>query len=73
MDDRAVTPSDVDEEVVIIECLKLDLHVGRLHDLVDLAILLPTDKFAMLVGQLDLEADLMMKGLRVQSDVMDIE
>lgn len=73
LDDRPITPSDVDEEVVIIECLELDLHVGRLHNLVDLTILLPTDEFAMLVGQLDLEADLMMKGLRLQSDDMVIE
>ena len=58
-----VVACNVDEEVVVIEGLELDLDVGGLHDLVDFAVLLSTDKLAVLVGELDLEADLVVEGL----------
>ena len=49
---------------MLVEGLELDLHIGCLHDLVDLAVLLPADEFAVLVRKFDLEADLMMESLR---------
>ena len=49
---------------MLVERLELYLDVGRLHDLVDLAILLATDELAVLVSELDLEAYLVMIGLR---------
>ena len=64
MQNRRVTSSDIDEEVVLVERLELDLDVGRLHNLVDLAILLAADELAVLVSELDLEAYLVMIGLR---------
>lgn len=67
MKDRGIRASDVDEEVVVVEGLKLDLHVRRLHDLVDLAVFLATDKVSMLVGEFDLELDLMAERLHTVS------
>ena len=64
MQNGVVRSSDVDQEVVVVEGLKLDLDVGRLHDLVDLAILLAADELAVLVSELNLEAYLVMIGLR---------
>ena len=61
---RCIVTSDVNEEVMLIESLELDLDVGRLHNLVDLAILLAADELAVLVSELDLEAYLVMIGLR---------
>ena len=49
---------------MLVERLEFDLDVGRLHNLVDLAILLATDELAVLVSELDLEAYLVMIGLR---------
>ena len=49
---------------MFIERLELDLYVRSLHDLVDLAILLAADELAVLVSELDLEAYLVMIGLR---------
>ena len=46
----AIVAGDIDAEVVIVECLELDLDIGCLHYLVDLAVLLPADEFAMLVS-----------------------
>jgi hypothetical protein len=63
LENRRIIASNVDEEVVVIKRLELDLDVGRLHNFVDLAILFATNKLAMLVGKLDLEANLVMKGL----------
>jgi len=63
LENRRIIASNVDEEVVVIKRLELDLDVGRLHYFVDLAILFATNKLAMLVGKLDLEANLVMKGL----------
>ena len=60
----AIVASEIDEEIVVIERLKLNLHVRCLHDLVDLAIFLAADKFTVLIGQLDLETDLVVERLR---------
>ena len=49
---------------MVVERLELDLHIGCLHDLVDLAILLPADEFAVLIRELNLEANLVVEGLR---------
>ena len=49
---------------MLVERLELDLDVGRLHNLVDLAILLAADELAVLVSELDLEAYLVLKRLR---------
>ena len=59
LQDRCVIAGDVDQEVVVVEGLKLDLDVSRLHDLVDLAVLLATYELAVLVCKFNLEADLM--------------
>lgn len=58
-----IAARDVDEEVVVVERLELDLDVGRLHDLVELAVLLARDELAVLVGELDLGADLVVESL----------
>lgn len=51
---------------MLVKRLELDFRVRRLHDLVDLAVLLPADELAVLVGQLKLEADFMVEGLQPQ-------
>lgn len=48
---------------MFIECFKLDLDIGGLHDLVNFAVFLPADELTMLVGELNLEANLMMERL----------
>lgn len=48
---------------MVIESLEFYLHVRRLHDLVDLAILLTANELAMFIGQLDLETYLVMERL----------
>ena len=63
MENGCIGASDVDEEVVLVERLELDFHIRGLHDLIDLAVLLAADKLAMLVGQLNLEANLVMECL----------
>ena len=63
LQDRCVIAGDVDQEVVFVESLKLNLHVSSLHDLVDLAVLLATNELAVLVGKLDLEANLVVEAL----------
>ena len=64
LQDRPITASDVNEEVVFVERLELDLDVSGLHNLVDLAVLLPADEFAVLIRELNLEANLVVEGLR---------
>ncbi|KAI3479935.1 hypothetical protein L1887_57922 [Cichorium endivia] len=66
---RAVIARHVDEEVVVVKGLKLDANAALLHDLVDLAVLLARDEFAMLVGQRDLEANFKVEAL----DEVEIE
>ena len=63
LQDRCVIAGDVDQEVVFVESLKLNLHVSGLHDLVNLAVLLATNELAVLIGELDLEANLMVETL----------
>ena len=63
LQDRCVIAGDVDQEVVFVESLKLNLHVSSLHDLVDLAVLLATNELAVLIGKLDLEANLVVEAL----------
>ena len=60
----SIIARNVHQEVVVIEGLELDFHPGHLHDFVDLAILFPRNEIAMLIGQLDLKTDLVMKVLR---------
>ena len=48
---------------MLVERLELDLDVSSLHDLVDLAVLLATNELAVLVGKLDLEANLVVEAL----------
>ena len=48
---------------MVVKRLELDLHVGRLHNLVDFAVLFATDELAVLVSKLDLEAYLVVEGL----------
>ena len=48
---------------MLVECLELDLDICRLHDLVNLAVLLATNELAVLIGELDLEANLMVETL----------
>lgn len=49
---------------MIIERLEFDLDVRRLHDFVDLAVLLPADELSVFVGKLNLEPNFMMESLR---------
>ena len=51
---------------MFVECFKLDLDVGSLHDLVNLAVLLAADELAMLVSELDLETYLVMEALQTE-------
>ena len=64
MENRGIVTSDVDEEIIIIEGLELDLDVGGLHDLVDLAVLFAANKLAVFVGKLNLEANFVVESLR---------
>ena len=63
MQNGGVVAGDVYEEVVLIERLEFDLDVSGLHDLVNLAVLLATNELAVLIGELDLEANLMVETL----------
>ena len=64
LENGAVTARDLDVEIVIIQCLEFYLDVAGLHDFVDLSVLLSTNKFAVLVCELDLEADLVLIDLQ---------
>lgn len=64
LQNRHIRSSNVDQEVVVVECFELDLHIGRLHYLVDFAILLAADEFPVFVGKLDLEANFVVEGLQ---------
>ena len=48
---------------MLVERLELDLDIRRLHNLVDLAVLLATDEFTVLIRELNLETDLVMESL----------
>jgi hypothetical protein len=60
-----IAAGNVDEEVIVVERLELDLDVGRLHDLVEFAVLLARDELAVFVRELDLEPDLVVERLRL--------
>lgn len=49
LQDGRIRPGNVDEEVVVVERLKLDLDIRRLHDLVDLSVLLAADKVSVFI------------------------
>jgi len=63
LENGAVASGNLNVEIVIIQRLELDLDVAGLHDLIDLSVLLSTDKLAMLVRKFDLEADLVLVDL----------
>ena len=63
LENGTVASGNLNVEVVIIQRLEFDLDVAGLHDLVDLSVLLSTDKLAMLVREFDLEADLVLVDL----------
>lgn len=48
---------------MVVERFKLDLHICRLHDLVDFAVLLSADELAVFVGELNLKSDFVMESL----------
>jgi hypothetical protein len=54
---------DIDVEIVLIEPVEDDLDIALSHNLVDLAVLLATDKFLVLIGELNLDTNLVL-GLR---------
>lgn len=56
--DGTVTARNLNVEIVIVQRLEFDLDVAGLHDFVDLSVLLSTDKLAVLIRELNLEADL---------------
>lgn len=56
--------TEVDQKVVVVERFKLDFDIGGLHNFGKLAILLSCDKVTVLIGQLNLESNLVMEGLR---------
>lgn len=51
---------------MLVEGLEFDLDRGVGHDLVQLAVLLPADELAVLVGELELEPDFRLEGLRAE-------
>ena len=63
LENGTVASGNLNVEVVIIQRLEFDLDVAGLHDLVDLSVLLSTDKLAMLGREFDLEADLVLVDL----------
>jgi hypothetical protein len=65
LQDRAVRAGDIYQEVMVVEGLELDFHVGSLHNLVDFAILLPADELPMFVGKFNLEPYLMVERLTI--------
>jgi hypothetical protein len=54
---------------MIVECLEFDLDISALHDLVDLPVFLSADKLSMFVGELYLEANLVVESLYVTVSV----
>ena len=52
---------------MVIERLELDLDICRLHNFVNLAVLLSTDEFPMFICEFNLEANLVMKSLKQKS------
>lgn len=54
---------DINVEVVLVETIEYDLNIALSHNLVDLAVLLATDKFFVLIGELNLDTNLVL-GLR---------
>lgn len=59
-----VVTRELDQEVMVVQRLKLDFGVGRLSDLVYLAVLLAADEVAMLVRELEREANLVVEALK---------
>lgn len=57
-----ITSREVNEEIVVVERLKLDFDVPRL-DLVQFPILLTRDKVAVIVGEFELETNLVVESL----------
>lgn len=70
LENGGVVARDVDQEVVIVERFEFDFHVRRLHDLIDLPVLLATDELAVFVCELDLEAYLVVEGLWTEIDAV---
>lgn len=61
--DACVVAREIHQKVELVECLKLDLDIGHLHNLVNLSILLSAYKVAMFIGEFDLEANFVTKRL----------
>ena len=55
-----VVGQDIDVEVVLAEVIEDDLDVAVAHDLVDLAVLLSAHKFLVLIGEFDLNTNLVL-------------
>lgn len=52
---------DIDVEVILIEAVEDDLDTALAHNLVDLSVLLAADEFLVLIGKLDLDANLVLR------------
>lgn len=52
---------DIDVEIVLIETIENDLHIALSHYLVDFAVLFATDEFLVLIGKLNLDANLVLR------------
>lgn len=61
---------DVDVEVVLVEAIKDDLDVALAHNLVDFAIFFAADELLVLIGQLDLDPNLIL-GLDQEFHIRD--
>lgn len=48
---------------MVVESFKFDFHIRSLHDFINFAVLLATNKFSVFVGQLDLKTNLVVEGL----------
>lgn len=67
LENGTVTAGNLDVEIVVVQSLELDLDIAGLHDFVDLPVLLSTNKLAVFVRKLDLEADFVLVNLSERS------
>ena len=63
LENGTVAAGDLNVEIVIIQRLEFNLDVTGLHDLVDLSVLLSTNKLAVFVREFYLEANLVLVDL----------
>jgi len=70
--DGTVTARNLDVEIVIVQRFEFDLDVAGLHDFVDLSVFLSTNKLAVVIRELNLEADLELVALSERRHQRDL-